>query len=227
MSDYYGNKLEDSKGNMKETWNILNEIMGGKGKETTADINLDGCNLGDSNEIVNKFANFFSNIGSKVQSSVSNKYNEMNCNIINDVRGETLNIEFQPCTSEEVRKVVQSLESNSAGVDGLPLQTVKVILRYILPCLVFIINLSLEKGSFPVQFKVAKVIPFHKGGRKSDIENWRPTSILPIFSKILEKVVHKRLYNFLHMNRLLSQTQFGFRKGHSTTHAFTAPGSKC
>ena len=65
-----------------------------------------------------------------------------------------------------------------------------------------------------MQFKVVKVIPFHKGGRKSDIKNFRP-----IFSKILEKVVHKRLYNFLQMNRLLSQTQFGFRKVHSTTHA--------
>ena len=126
-----------------------------------------------------------------------------------------------------MRKVVQPLETNSAGVDGLPLRTVKVILRYILPSLVFTINLSLEKGSSPVQFKVEKVIPFHKGGCKSDIENWRPTSILPIFSKILEKVVHERLCNFLHMNRLLSQTQFGFRKGHSTTHAFKTPGSKC
>ena len=47
--------------------------------------NLDGCNLGDSTEIVSNFANFFSNVGSKVQSSVSNKYNKMNCNIINDV----------------------------------------------------------------------------------------------------------------------------------------------
>ena len=66
MSDHYRNKLEESKGNLKETWNILNRITGGKEKETTLDINLDGCNLGDSTEIVNKFANFFSNIGSEV-----------------------------------------------------------------------------------------------------------------------------------------------------------------
>ena len=45
MSDYYGNKLEEGKGNMKEAWNILNETMVGKGKETTADINLDGYNF--------------------------------------------------------------------------------------------------------------------------------------------------------------------------------------
>ena len=149
MSDYDGNKLEDSN-NMKETWNALNEIMGGKGKETAANINLDGYNRGDSTEIVNRFAIFFSNIGSEMQSSVSNKYNEISCNIIKDVRGGTLNMEFQPRTSEKVHKVVQSLKSNSAGVDGLSLRALKVILGYILPCLVFIINLSLEKGSFLV-----------------------------------------------------------------------------
>ena len=117
-------------------------------------------------------------------------------------------MEFQLCTSEEVRKVVQSLKSNFARVDGLSLQALKVISGCILPCLVFIINVSLEKGIFLVQFKVVVEIPFHKGGRKSDIDNWRRMSILPIFSKILEKVVHKRLNTFLQMNRLLSETQF-------------------
>ena len=132
---------------------------------------------------------------------------------------KTLNMEFHPCTSEEVPKVAQSLKSNSAGVDGLSLRALKMILGIILPRLVFIINLSLEKGGFPVQFKVVKVIPFHKSGRKAGVENWRPISILSIFSKTLEKVVHKRLYNFLWIYRLLSQTQFGFRKGHSLTDA--------
>ena len=90
-----------------------------------------------------------------MQSSVSKKYNETNFNTINDVHGETLNMEFQSCTSEEVCKVVQS---------GLSVRSISV-------------------------------------------------------SNILETVVHKGLYNFLQMNRILSQTQFGFRKDHSTTQA--------
>ena len=77
----------------------------------------------------------------------------------------------------------------------------------------------LQKGSFPVQLKVAKVIPLHKGDPKKEIENWRPISILPLFSKLLEKVVHNRLYGFLQSNSLLSETQFGFCKGHSMTNA--------
>jgi len=78
-----------------------------------------------------------------VQSSVSNKNNEMNYNIINGIRRQTLKMEFQPCTSEEVRKVVQSLKFNSAGIDCLPLPVLQVILGYILPCLVFIVNLAI------------------------------------------------------------------------------------
>ena len=69
------------------------------------------------------------------------------------------------------------------------------------------------------QLKVAKVIPLHKGDPKKEIENWKPISILPLFSKLLEKVVHNRLYGFLQSNSLLSETQFGFRKGHSMTNA--------
>ena len=72
----------------------------------------------------------------------------MQCNTISDVRGETLNMEFQPCTCEEVQKAVQSLMSNSAGVDGLSLRALKVILGYILPCLVYHQPFS-RKGKFP------------------------------------------------------------------------------
>ena len=90
---------------------------------------------------------------------------------------------------------------------------------YILPCLLFIINLSLEKGCFPYQPKVAKVIPLHNGGPEKEIENWRPISILSLFSKILEKVVHNSLYGFLQANSFVIETKFRFRKGHSTIDA--------
>ena len=126
---------------------------------------------------------------------------------------------FDQCTRDERLKIVKSLKLNSSGVDGLSLRAFKAIMHYILPPLLFIINLTLEKGCFPDQLKAAKVIPLHKGGPKKEIENWRPISILPLLSNLLEKVVHNRLYGFLQANSLLSETQFGFRNGHSTTNA--------
>ena len=106
---------------------------------------------------------------------------------------ESFKLAFDPCTRDELLKIVKSLKSNSAGVDGLSLRAFKAIMHYILPCLLFIINLPLEKGSFSDQLKAVKVIPLHKKGPKKEIENWRPISILPLFSKLLEKVLRNCL----------------------------------
>jgi hypothetical protein len=70
----------------------------------------------------------------------------------------------------------------------------------------------------PVQLKIAKVVPIHKSGDKSKMDNYRPISLLSNFSKILEKIVATRLMDHLEINELLSESQFGFRKKHSTLH---------
>jgi len=99
------------------------------------------------------------------------------------------------------------------------LRTFKSLLVYFLPWILHIINLSLETGIFPEGLKNAKVIPFQKGGARSDVGNSVPISIIPLFSKMFEKVVHKMLYLYLPQHDFISDTQFCFHKGHSTTHA--------
>ena len=88
--------------------------------------------------------------------------------------------------------------------------------------LVHIFNSSFEEGVFPTQMKVAKVLPLFKAGNSSDVNNYRPISILPAFSKIFEKLVAKRLRKFLESKNILSDTQFGFRPGYSTELALTS-----
>ena len=67
--------------------------------------------------------------------------------------------------------------------------------------------------------KIGKITPIYKKGNKEYLENNRPISTLPIFGKIFEKIIYKRLYNFFTSQNILSEQQFGFRKGHSTSHA--------
>jgi len=81
-----------------------------------------------------------------VQASVYDKYQEMQGSSFSDIRSESLEINFNLCNSNELSKIGKWLKSNSAGVDGLTLRELKAILGYILPCLVFVINLSQEKG---------------------------------------------------------------------------------
>ncbi|PNF17023.1 hypothetical protein B7P43_G02754 [Cryptotermes secundus] len=96
---------------------------------------------------------------------------------------------------------------------------VKQCIQFIKKPLTFIFNLSLSSGIFPDQMKIAKVRPIFKKGQKQNITNYRPISILSVFSKILETLMYNRVVNFLNKFKLISNAQNGFRKNKST---FTA-----
>jgi hypothetical protein len=83
--------------------------------------------------------------------------------------------------------------------------------------LLYIFSKSFQTGAIPSALKISKIIPLHKSGDCSNMDNYRPIAMLNVFSKILEKIVCNRLGSFLEKN-ILSEFQFGFRKGHSTLH---------
>ena len=85
--------------------------------------------------------------------------------------------------------------------------------------LLHIFNVSLQNGTFPDELKIARVTPLFKNGSDSDLGNYRPISVLPCFSKILEKIMYNRLYKHLSDNNVLYKKQFGFQEKHSTKHA--------
>ena len=82
-----------------------------------------------------------------------------------------------------------------------------------------VFNLSIVKGIFPDDLKIARVTPVFKRGDKKDLENYRPISVLPCFSEILERIMYNRLYNHLIKNNIHYSKQFEFQKGHSAAHA--------
>ena len=88
-------------------------------------------------------------------------------------------------------------------------------------------NLSISKGVVPDKFKLAKVVPLYKKGEHNLASNYRPISLLNIYSKLLEKIVYKRLYSFLEKNKILYNHQFGFRKNHSTAMALLELVDEC
>ena len=117
-------------------------------------------------------------------------------------------------SNEEIVEIIKSLENKSTGPSSIPLKMLSVIPDLIILPLAYIINMS-----FLDMLKIVKVIPIHKGGSTQDINNYRPISLLSIFDKIIEKLVHKRLYNFLLEHNILYQSPFGFRKNNSTVYA--------
>ena len=82
-----------------------------------------------------------------------------------------------------------------------------------------IINKSLATGIVPEEIKLAKIVPIYKSKDPTYFINYRQISLLPSMSKVLEKVIYKRLYSYISVNKILYHSQYGFRSNHSTTYA--------
>ena len=121
-----------------------------------------------------------------------------------------------------VEKELKELKrKKSVGVDKLPPRLLKDSAKEISKPLAHIINLALKTSTIPCSWKIDKITPVHKSGSTNDESNYRPISVLPILSKILEKAVSIQLKSYLEENQLLSEDQFGYRTVRSTETAAT------
>ena len=107
----------------------------------------------------------------------------------------------------------------SSGHDKISCIILKEIKDIIAQPLSLVVNQAFNTGVFPSKLKLAKVIPLYKKGDKTSIENYRPISLLPCMSKVLEKIINIQLYDYFQSNHLLYKSQYGFRKHHSTEFA--------
>ena len=129
---------------------------------------------------------------------------------------------FQFVTNMDVEKIIKSIKrSKTTGIDYFQPGFIKDAADVLSVPLSHIINMSLDTGQFPQAWTAAKIIPLHKSGSTKSFDNYRPISVLPIVSKVIEKIVHKQLMNFLEERKLLSTRQFGFRQKISTELAAT------
>ena len=115
--------------------------------------------------------------------------------------------------------ILQLDDTKSSGPSSIPTKMLKIGAPKIVPIFVKILNSSFLSGIFPRGMKLAKVIPIFKNGDLLDVNNYRPISLLSVFSKITEKLIHQRLYSFLETHNVMYESQFGFQKGKSTQHS--------
>lgn len=126
---------------------------------------------------------------------------------------------FKEITSDIVKDHIYAVRSDATGCDGLNRKMILLLLDTVAPVLTHIFNFSLFSHKFPSIWKNAYVIPIPKNKNPSTFSHYRPISILPFLSKILERIVHHQLNNFLYDNHILNPFQSGFRRGHSTVTA--------
>ena len=218
---YYEKKIEENKNNIKQTWKYLNKII--NKKKCNNDQNCifiqNNSEISDPVEIANRFCHYFSNIGPSLEKQMSNTTPSVSpLSYLNEKIMNTMTLE--PITENEVIKISNGFPTGKAvGHDNIAMEMIQQTVNVISKPLAHIINSSFTTGSVPDQLKISRVIPLFKTGDKSNFSNYRPISILPAFSKILEKAFYNRLSNYLHELHILSNDQYGFRKGHSTAHA--------
>ena len=122
------------------------------------------------------------------------------------------NFTFQKITTEILFKFANKLKpKNSAGPDNISSKLLKTIIPTIQSPLIHLFNLSCKTGYIPTELKTAKVVPIYKSDEKADFTNYRPISLLPSISKLLEKIVADQMFKFLYKNNILYQHQYGFR----------------
>ena len=127
---------------------------------------------------------------------------------------------FQPTTVNDIIHLLCGLSTNKAtGIDKISCKIIKIAAPAISDSLTFIFNQAITLSSFPDEWKMARVTPLYKNGQRNIPGNYRPISVLPAISKIMERILYNQLYNYLTKFELLSNSQFGFRKSHSTATA--------
>jgi hypothetical protein len=126
---------------------------------------------------------------------------------------------FSQFSDSDVKKAFMTISFSAVGCDSISRKMLLPILDDILPLLSYILNFSITTGVFPSIWKDAKLIPLPKKPNPLTFSKYRPISILRFLSKVLERLVHWQINNFLHSNNFLNPFQSGFRLGHSTATA--------
>ena len=218
-SDYYYSKFEKSKGDKKKTWKIINELRGKEKQNVKASFMIGNERILCRRLIAEKFNKYFlslaTNLNNEAYSSLPlTSFPPFEMNMPNNCESS---IFLEDCTEYEVLEIIKELKNGKSS--DIPIGVIKRSSEIISPYLARLYNIHMTSGIFPNKFKTSKVTPIYKKGNKELIENYRPVSTLPVLGKIFEKIIYCRMYNFLAYKGILSNSQFGFRKGHSTSHA--------
>ena len=201
---------------------MINSITGKTNDKSTAisSIKVDNIERTDSHSICNEFGKYFSTVGQKLAKKIGKSNTSIHEYIEKITRNER-SIFLNPCTGKEILDLINKLQGKkSSGHDGVSNVLVKELKYEPVTPLEIIFNNSLLTGQFPTLMKHAEVVPLFKSRFRNQTTNYRPISLLITISKILEKLVYNRIYNFLDKDQLF-ESQYGFRTNHSCENAIT------
>jgi hypothetical protein len=180
-----------------------------------------------SNDVPDVFNKYFLNVAHSLLTHSAKTQSPLNL-LKNAYQTISQSMKVVPVITGEIMNIIGSLKSKkSSGYEESSSKILKLCVFISAP-FSYICNMSISTGVFPERLKYVVVNPLYKSGDKADITNYRSISMLTVFSKSLEKVMHSRLTQYLQANNILVQEQFGFTKNLSTDHTtFSFTTGKC
>jgi hypothetical protein len=200
-------------------WNLIKTRHNNSGgKDVVNKLCLNETVITDPKKIVNEFSNFF--VQTVIDIKEETKIKKENINLTSTIIENPFSMFFVPFTTAEIQNIIDDMKYKSSyGFDEVPDYIFKKCSEGVINILTHIINKCFASGTFPNILKSFVVKPVFKKGCKTNIENYRPISLLSVFSKLFEKCYLKRLLSFIHKHQIFSRHQHGFRQNMSTESA--------
>ena len=223
-ANYYCEYFNKHLTNMKKTWEGINTIMIRKTQKSSCiqaikDHNNGNRLIRNATHIPDILNNHFASVGHKLANQLLDTRKHYSDFLIKS-KSPRDSFCFNLITPDEVKLEILALPINKAhGLYSCPSQILKCASDIISFVLCRLFNLSIVLGVYPSKLKMSKIIPIFKNDDRTDANNYRPISLLSNFNRLFEKMMYKRMQNFIQKHAILSSCQYGFPELHSTEHA--------
>ena len=213
--NYYGRLFTNCTDNIKKSWNLINDLMcRSHNKQCIKSIVVNDGVIDSEGEMAESFNSFFSSVAANLERDMP-----PGDGMPPHITPVRQSFYLFPVTHYELVNIISKLKNKKTDLNDISVDMFKRARHVLSEPLLQLINNCFETGIFPDILKIASITPIYKKGDRCTLTNYRPISILPLLSKILEKVIAVRITSWLSKHSLLSPKQFGFQRGKSTLDA--------
>ena len=195
----------------KRNWRILNSLLGNLQNSISNYFTIGNEKVYDETIICEEFGRYFIENPKKIHNEVP----PCNTSFLDRIPVSNASMSFHPVTPSEIKIYIKKLKKNGR-IDDLSKRFLVLCIDHVSPYISTLFNLCVNQGTFPDIFKLAKITPVFKKGKRDLVTNYRPISVLSNLSKLFESVIHSRVQTFFENTNLLSNNQFGYRKNLNT-----------
>jgi len=218
---YYENKFAEVKNDSKKTWRLINEISGRSTSRSSMKQATRNGKTFKGQEVADQFNSYFKEIPLKLKSNLPLNTGNFK-KYLENVPKVKHALRLQKFERDEVFLALRSMKPKK-GPDGVgipPIVLNKLRLQLVQPLTVFF-NRCIESAQWPEGMKISRVVPIPKKQGAIDVTDFRPISLVNSISKVFERLVYNKILYHLEINDVVSKNQFGFRRGHTTSHAIS------